>query len=376
MKALVSTIGMATALSLLVVVRVGGQEIPDATASEMRQEAKKLQDEARSNAQRMQAAARDAEAEAKRGIDQVRQGLDQYRRQLETAATPVPAGAPGDAGIRQRLQAVIGTTRGTAGNTLVIRSSEADPKAQVNLQEDLTVMSRVLDNALGQSATAGGARRVMGVNVVYTLGQSPVRSLYLDGYGAVFFLNVNFPLLPPPAKAEPPKEEPKTDSAWEEARRELYGQPSEMRPNAVTEGSSAEPYDADKVTQLKDTLLEALKAAANIRDLKPDDFVTVCVFGGASAGTTGTRPPTTMRIVPNNSDEAFTLWSGASAVATDRRTGQTVITTTGAGDRTARGSTMSIRVKKSDADAFAKDKLTLEEFRKRAKIATYAGGAR
>jgi hypothetical protein len=36
---------------------------------------------------------------------------------------------------------------------------------------------------------------------------------------------------------------------------------------------------------------------------------------------------------------------------------------------------MTLRVKKSDADAFAKDKLTLEEFRKRAKIAIYDNGA-
>ena len=50
----------------------------------------------------------------------------------------------------------------------------------------------------------------------------------------------------------------------------------------------------------------------------------------------------------------------------DARSGQT------------RGTVMTIRVKKSDADAFAKGNLTLDEFRKKARISNYAadiGGA-
>ena len=39
-----------------------------------------------------------------------------------------------------------------------------------------------------------------------------------------------------------------------------------------------------------------------------------------------------------------------------------------------RGTIMTIRVKKSDADAFAKGKMNLEDFRKKARITTYAGG--
>ena len=34
---------------------------------------------------------------------------------------------------------------------------------------------------------------------------------------------------------------------------------------------------------------------------------------------------------------------------------------------------MTIRVKKSDADAFAKGEMTLEAFRKRARVVSYAG---
>ena len=40
-----------------------------------------------------------------------------------------------------------------------------------------------------------------------------------------------------------------------------------------------------------------------------------------------------------------------------------------------RGTIMTIRIKKSDADAYAKNRLDLDEFRKRAKITSYIGNA-
>src|SRR5207247_2180543 len=90
----------------------------------------------------------------------------------------------------------------------------------------------------------------------------------------------SFPLLPPP-KGEARKEKSETSSTWEEARQELYGQPGEGRVRTDFRTGPAEEYDEEKVNTLKDALLEALKHAANIRDLKADDSVTVCVFGGA-----------------------------------------------------------------------------------------------
>ena len=39
----------------------------------------------------------------------------------------------------------------------------------------------------------------------------------------------------------------------------------------------------------------------------------------------------------------------------------------------ARGTILTIRVKKSDADAFAKGKLDIDDFRKKATVTTYAG---
>ena len=89
-----------------------------------------------------------------------------------------------------------------AGKALVIRSSESDLKEQTQLEEDLAVMSRILEKAVSERAGGHGGQpygaTAMGIDVFYTPAASPLRSLYLDGYGALFMLNVGFPFLPPP----------------------------------------------------------------------------------------------------------------------------------------------------------------------------------
>ena len=143
----------------------------------------------------------------------------------------------------------------------------------------------------------------MGISVLIAPGSAPIRSMYLEGYGAVFMLNVGFPLLAPPAKPEVPKEKAPVDSTWEEARRELYARPGDIPgvrqipQRALRFPGTPEPaeeYSEEKVDRLKKALVEALKNATNIRDLNPDDWVNICVFGapngtrqGGSAGGGG-----------------------------------------------------------------------------------------
>src|SRR5207247_9731478 len=84
-------------------------------------------------------------------------------------------------------------------------------------------MSRILDKTVAKKLDDRG-NRLMGINVLFAPGSGSIRKLYLEGYGALFLLNVNFPLLPPPEKAEATKEKSETDSTWEDAKQELYGQ--------------------------------------------------------------------------------------------------------------------------------------------------------
>jgi hypothetical protein len=188
----------------------------------------------------------------------------------------------------------------------------------------------------------------MGIDVFYAPLVSPLRSLYLDGYGALFMLNVGFPFLPPP-QAEGQQEKPETNTDWEDAKQELYGQPGGGR--GMT--APGEPYDEERVNRLRDGLLESLKNATNIRGLKPDDSITVCIFGGLSSSQPKAR---TYVKRSTGSSEA------RSAVTGFDRAGNPV-----------RQTIMTIRVKKSDADAFAKGAMTPEVFRKRAHVISYAG---
>jgi len=120
-------------------------------------------------------------------------------------------------------------------------------------------------------------------------------------------------------------------------------------------GGPEQEYDEKKVEDLQEGLLEALKNATNIRNLKPDETLTVCVFGGASAGP---RKARTVRASPKPAPDA----PEEEVFVSIRDDGVP-----------ARGTIMTIRVKKSDADGFAKGELNADEFRKRASITTYAG---
>jgi len=265
--------------------------------------------------------------------DEVRMQLDKANQQLGN--------------VRERVASVVRRKEGSA-QPLIIRTSETDPQVQAHLEEDLAVMSRILDKAVMQSAEESGPRHAMGINILFGPGPNSMRNMYLEGYGALFMLNVGFPLVPPPAKSKVKKEEPPGDSTWEEAKREVYGQHVERRIALPP----APEYSEEQVNSLKDGLFEALKNATNIRELKPDDSITVCAFGGGPAAVR--FKALVKRGTKGQPDEDVTVDRSEPA--------------------SARGTMMTIRVKKSDVDSFAQGKLSIEDFRKKASLttATYA----
>ena len=247
------------------------------------------------------------------------------------------------------------------GRTVVVPTGSADPRSFATLEEDLNVMARVLDKAISPKGDRG-AHKAMGIEVnSFALGSpSPARNLYLEGYGAVFLLNVRFPLRAPPEKPEPAKDKEETSSEWEDAKSELYGPRPGEAPLGVWETAhsfrgKAEEYDAQKVEDLKTDLLEALKNAAHIRQLKGDETVTVVVIGGESARSeAGVLRKNPTASTPGTANRLYV------AAGVDKRKG-------GSGPE----STLVIRVKKSDVDALAKGKLDADEFRKKAAVIIY-----
>ena len=244
-------------------------------------------------------------------------------------------------GVSYRVENLL-TRPAPGSHALVVRTGDADPKTQGALEEDLAVMSHILTKALDElPGGAGNGHKVMGIDVFFTSGATPLRSLYLDNYGAVFFLNVNFPLVAPPEKHT--EEKQVGDSAWEDARQELYGQ----HQAGGAPGEPGEEYNPEKVDKLKDALLESLKNASNIRGLKPNEFLTIWVSGGANSGEGR------LRVVQANAPG-------------------NVITTEPMAP-SGRKTILTLRVTKAQIDSYASGKLPAEDFQKQARITVYTG---
>jgi hypothetical protein len=228
-----------------------------------------------------------------------------------------------------------------------------DPQAVDQVVEDLSVMSRILEKkACGEDYTLGGFGQV-GVYDFYRVStQNAVgpgllfpalrraKPMYLGGYGAVFFMQVSYPLLPPP---EAPKEQPaaqQEDSVWAEAKRTVFE--PQTRP-ALPQGESeaVEPYDREKVDGVRNALVGLMKHAANIRVLEPAEWVAIVVQGPAASAVRDAQ--------------------GSSSTATT----QPAVTPTP-------GKTlMTLRATKADVDLYAKGQLNQQQFEQRLQVVTY-----
>lgn len=278
--------------------------------------------------QRVQVEAQRAQAEVQRVLTQAKAGYADHLAKIES----IRSAHHGPKGL------------------VVVRSGEVDPKDEDNLEMDMAVMSHLLTRTLEEKVESRPhAANVLGIDVFYSPALNQMQSLYLEGYGALFMLKVNFPLLPA-AKDEASKEKNSGSSEWESAKQDLYGQGRAIKYSFA----GGEKYDETKVNSLKDALLQALSNGSNIRGLKPDDSLTVCVLGAHSDTQFRFKmtkaPPTATP--PAQAPDQVSIYERDSS--------------------SPRQSMLTIRVKKSDVDAFAKGKLSLDEFRKRATIAVYA----
>jgi len=228
---------------------------------------------------------------------------------------------------------------------LIVSVSSPDEKSVATLEEDISVMARILEKSIDRGEE--GDRKAMGIHL-FTLGQGGrgARNMYFEGHGAIFLLNVNMPLLPAGANNESEEKQASGNSTWEQARNELFGGEGEGKP--APKESRLQPFSQKRYDDLKNGLLEALKNATHIRGLKEDEFVTIVVQGPAGDATG--RPVNSMG-TREGRFESF-VFSGPAPLIGPR-------------------STLTLRAKKSDIDAFAKGDLPAAAFRKKINTATY-----
>ncbi|MHC4425443.1 MAG: hypothetical protein ACYSYV_05025 [Planctomycetota bacterium] len=225
-------------------------------------------------------------------ISQVQQQLNDFASETVDISSAEPLIFP-----RQELQARI--ARFVAAETALVipagTSIEKSPDFIETTVKDLNIMCHIFDKELKLSGQAGQIRELYqlalfeGTHEDYLIDQPDffgqggrkTQGIYLDGYGALFLIQVNFPLSAPPQveENEKPAEEP-LDPAWKQAELELYS-PEKLKKKA--KGSATRGYDPEKIEDLKRKLVKTLRQTANIRSLKADESIIISVRGRHSA---------------------------------------------------------------------------------------------
>lgn len=229
--------------------------------------------------------------------------------------------------------------------TLVINAGALDENGTDSLQEDMAIMARILSKAIQEKRSSEDNRILTAMGIVIDaksyIGNRFLRHLYISDYGVIFLFHVPFPLLPPAEKAEDEKSRSGNDT-WERTKLELFGRQQGRGSSLSFFSRSGEAYDEQKVERVKTQVMEALRNASNIRALKPEEYVTVCLIAPHSAK--GSKK--SVRLERQESDGGVFAFVQPEAT----HSGETVLT---------------IRAKKGDIDALAKGELTLAQFKER-----------
>ena len=302
-----------------------------------------------------------AAKQARRQAEVAKKQAEALRKQadIELAKAMLISAAPSQTGRPVTISSTNFRSRwpylsGGTGSVLVIPSAQIEAKDLLTINEDMNVMSRIFENNLQEARIApagGGLFLPSSRDTLITLlgrGGGAIQGMYLQGYGALFLMKVDFPLSAPPQT--PQKEETddqgKTDEVWEQMRQQIYEPQRAARNKTAAE---SERYDPQKVENLRTTLVKSLKHSANIRNLRPDESVVITITG--SGDFAGEAMITTRR-----------------TIVVDGRRG---IIQEPASDAAGLPTIIVIRAKKADIDGFAKGDLDLDQFRQRVQMLSY-----
>jgi len=317
-----------------------------------------------------------------------------------------PYGRRTDSRSRRSIASAYKPTVGRTGarKVLVVPTDEIKAEELAEIIEDMHVMSYILDERFKET------RMIQGVFVdfgdFFGRDSRTTEATYLQGYGVLFSMEVNFAFSPPlkPEAQETETVAEQVDSTWLQAKKEVFSPQELKRPR---ETGSLREYGSQMVEELKRELIKAMKHAANIRGLKPDEWVILTVIGGGReigefyeygiinvapwSGTSTGRPPSSSGMggfgggssaggyVGGGVGGGYGSTSGYSAGGYGGGYGGVggyggYGMGGGMGGYAGMGfssTVMTIRAKKSDVDAFAKGEMDFDEFCKKVQIFTY-----
>ncbi len=319
---------------------------------------------------------------------------DSRSRGWSRGSDPYSGSAWDSSGSRSRGRRSSGykpATRSGGRKVLVIPAGESKAEELAETVEDMHVMSHILDERFKET------RRIQGFFTdfgdFFGRDSRGAEATYLQGFGVLFVMEVNFAFSPPPKKqAQDPTETSDTaDSTWLKARRQVFSP-------GMGEEDSANDYDNQMVEELKSELVKALKHAGNVRHIDPNEWIILTVIGGQrqfSMGSGGGLPMGGSRSTFGGSTRsggsshtsgmmggmggfsdgggyATSSYGGAGGMMMGGSMGDMYGSTVPQGRSTVSSSTvLTIRAKKTDVDDFAKGTLNFEQFQEKVKVLTY-----
>jgi len=256
---------------------------------------------------------------------------------------------------------------------LVIPTSEVDPTMVAETREDMQVMLHILREMLSEPRTILGILYDYGD--IFGGSDRGTQAFYLEGYGALFVMKVDFPFAFPTAKEPEDKPEERGDPVWQRARERL-------RSPGARRAYGAAPDDEMSFEQFKADLIKTLKHAANIRHIDPNESVILTVVGqdaglqgpsrrsgsdpygmddyyGADDILGGRRPRGAARRVPGRDMRGNVKRDALGNVVYESRPAAAPMTV------------LTVGARKADIDAFAAGKIDVEQFRQRVNVVTY-----
>jgi hypothetical protein len=255
---------------------------------------------------------------------------------------------------------------GSSVPPVVIQFGSKGPEAIATMEDDLAVMTHIIDGALDRMGDDVPDEK-MGVKLYYTSGGKSVRALYLENFGPLFMVKVNFPVHAPAVTEAKVPDEP-DDTEWNRARRSVLGFPEDAR---WTGSSGGVPYEAERVEGLKKQLVAALKNASNMKEVKPEEYVTVTVFGSPAAVNGEATPERRSSSSGSSSSTSTSRGVGQAPARVAVVVERNKVTQLESARASSHGTILTLRLKKSDIDAAGKD--GEDALAKKAIVNTYAG---
>lgn len=174
-----------------------------------------------------------------------------------------------------------------SGKMLVIPTTPMNTNQREEIAEDMQIMGRIfaMKSPLLVSKRNSFESMILSYQIL-EISNHPstgLEGIYLQDFGALFFMNATIPLLPPDQSQEKVTKE-KKDTLWEKTRQELTTVPDDIRKfyfysSSKKKKQKPQTYDAESVQKLENGLIGSLKYAANIRHLQPNDRIILYVQG-------------------------------------------------------------------------------------------------